>query len=170
MPALRIASLTDQSSSPDLPSGTLPLPQLRCAPGGSWLWEKGGAGLHLYFSASDVITPPPTLPGPALSPSAVGVGEAGGGKRRCSLSWRYPELGLAGASGRSAGVERAEGSPVTPTRTGLCVPDVLCSGSPFPSPRGQLRGSADGSHPGGIEPGAGQRAPLKNPLAVPRHL
>lgn len=66
------------------------------------------------------------------------------------MSWCYPELalqslGLAGTSGRSAGVEHAEGSPVTPTRTGLCVLAVLCSGPPFPSLWGHLWGSADGS-------------------------
>lgn len=111
---------------------------------------EGGAGLHLYFLGLRCYHRTPKLDHPALSLSAVRVGEAGGGDRACSLSWRYPELalhslGLAGSSGRSAGVERAEGPPVTPTRTGLCVLDVLCSGLPFPSPWGHLWGSADGS-------------------------
>lgn len=77
-------------------------------------------------------------------------------------------LGLAGSSGRSAGAERAEGPPVTPTRTGLCVLDVSCSGAPSLH-RGDTFGALQmGPHAGG--PGARHRTAgiLEEAPAVPQ--
>lgn len=45
-----------QNSKLDLPSSTVPLPQLRCAPGWKLVVGKGRDGLFLHFSASYVTT------------------------------------------------------------------------------------------------------------------